>query len=93
MVARGATGAQLAGVDGPEELFSEAAGRVVASVAPEHVDETLRRAGALGVPVTDLGSAGGGRFVVAGLVDLAVDDVVGAHRDALPLAMAAGATH
>jgi phosphoribosylformylglycinamidine synthase len=93
MAARGATGGRLAGIEGPEELFSEAAGRVVVSVAAGNLDEVLRRASALGVPVADLGTGGGDRFVIDGLVDLAVDDVVVAHRDALPLAMAAGATH
>jgi hypothetical protein len=45
------------------------------------------------VPVADLGATGGGRLVVDGLIDVAVDDVVRAWRDALPNAMAAGATH
>jgi hypothetical protein len=40
------------------------------------------------VPVADLGTAGGDRVVVDGLVDLAVADVVAAERDPLPAAMA-----
>ncbi len=46
------------------------------------------RAADAGVPVVDLGTAGGDRLVVDGLVDLAVADVVAAERDALPAAMA-----
>jgi phosphoribosylformylglycinamidine synthase II len=90
MVARSGVGASVA-VDGTGELFSEAAGRVLLCVAPDHVGEVLARTGT--VPAVDLGAAGGDRLVVDGLVDVAVDDVVCAWRDALPAAMAAGATH
>jgi phosphoribosylformylglycinamidine synthase II len=90
MVARSGVGAQLA-VDGVGELFSEAAGRVLVCVAADHVDAVLGRAG--DVPVVDLGAAGGHRLVVEGLIDVPVDEVVTAWRDALPNAMAAGATH
>src|SRR5439155_20590241 len=38
MVARGETGARLTGIDGPEELFSETAGRVVVSVSAADLD-------------------------------------------------------
>jgi phosphoribosylformylglycinamidine synthase II len=90
MVARSGIGAQLA-VDGAGELFSEAAGRVLVCVAADQVDAVVARAGA--VPVADLGATGGSRLVVDGLVDVAVDEVVRSWRDALPDAMAAGATH
>jgi phosphoribosylformylglycinamidine synthase len=90
LVGRSGLGASVA-VDGVGELFSEAAGRVLLCVAPEHVDAVTSRAG--GVPVADLGSVGGDRLAVAGLVDVAVADVVTAYRDTLPAAMAAGATH
>jgi phosphoribosylformylglycinamidine synthase len=93
MAAKSGVGARLSGVAGPEELFSEASGRVVVSVSPAHLDEMLRRADTGGVPVADLGEAGGARFVIDGLVDLTVDALVGAYRGALPAAMAAGATH
>ena len=35
----------------------------------------------------------GDRLIVDGVLDLAVDVIVQTHRDALSLAMAAGATH
>jgi hypothetical protein len=47
-----------------------------------------RRCGDAGVPVIRLGTAGGDRLVVDGLLDVAVADVVAAERDALPAAMA-----
>jgi phosphoribosylformylglycinamidine synthase len=76
------------------ELFSEAPSRVLATVAPERVADVRARAEAAGVPVADLGVAGGDRLVVEGAgVDLAVADVVAAERDTLPAAMAGGATH
>jgi phosphoribosylformylglycinamidine synthase len=90
MVARCGVGARVT-IDGVGELFSEASGRVLACVAAERVDEMRAHAGA--VPVADLGDAGGDRLVVDGLVDVSVDDVVRAWRDAIPAAMAAGATH
>jgi hypothetical protein len=40
------------------------------------------------VPVVDLGTAGGDRLVVEGLVDLPVAEVVAAERDTLRAAMA-----
>jgi phosphoribosylformylglycinamidine synthase subunit PurL len=90
MVARSGVGATLAGLDAAQ-LFSEAAGRAVVCVAADRVDEVVGRAG--GVPVLDLGPAGGDRLSVEGVLDLAVADVVTAYRDALPNAMSAGATH
>jgi phosphoribosylformylglycinamidine synthase II len=91
LVARSGVGARLGGLDGAGELYSEAAGRVVLCVASEHLDQARSRLG--GVPVAELGRAGGDRLVIEGLVDVAVDDVVRAWRDTLPAAMAAGATH
>jgi phosphoribosylformylglycinamidine synthase len=90
LVARSAIGVSVAGLDAPA-LFSEAAGRVVVCVSPEDVDRVRQAAGP--VPVTELGTAGGGRLAVEGLVDLPVVDVVDRYRNALPMAMAAGATH
>jgi phosphoribosylformylglycinamidine synthase len=88
LVARSEIGARLHGVDGVGELFSEAPSRVVVAVPAAAVAEVERRCGDAGVPVADLGSVGGDRLVVDGLVDLAVTDVVAAERDPLPAAMA-----
>jgi phosphoribosylformylglycinamidine synthase len=60
----------------------ESAGRVIACVPP-----------GVEVPGTEIGVAGGDRFVIEGAHDLAVDDVARAWRDNLPAAMNAGATH
>jgi phosphoribosylformylglycinamidine synthase len=87
LVARSAVGLRLAGVDGSGELFSEAPSRVVVAAPAGAVAEIERRCGDAGVPVADLGVAGGDRLVVEGLVDLAVADVAAAERDTLPAAM------
>jgi hypothetical protein len=50
-------------------------------------DEVLGRAEAAGVPARVIGSAGGDRIVVAGLLDLAVADAAEAWRVALPGAL------
>jgi hypothetical protein len=71
-------GARVSGVD----AFSEAAGRVLLCVAP-----------GVEVPGVEIGRAGGDRFVIDGVLDLALDDVVGAWRDTLPSAMRAAVTH
>jgi phosphoribosylformylglycinamidine synthase len=93
LVARSGVGLRVEGVAGAEELFSEWPGRVVACVPAATVDAVLARCIAAGVAVSEIGVAGGERFSVAGLVDLAVDEVVRTYREALPNAMAAGASH
>jgi phosphoribosylformylglycinamidine (FGAM) synthase-like enzyme len=92
LVARSGAGCRVE-VDGPGALFSEAAGRVVASVPAAQLGELRSRAAAAGVSLVELGDAGGDRLEVAGLVDLAVDVVAATWRDRLPAAMAAGALH
>jgi phosphoribosylformylglycinamidine synthase subunit PurL len=88
LVARSGVGLRVAGVDGAGELFSEAPSRVVVAAPAAVVPEVERRCRDAGVAVADLGTAGGDRLVVDGLVDLAVADVVAAERDTLPAAMA-----
>ncbi|MBA2624341.1 MAG: hypothetical protein H0U89_01845, partial [Acidimicrobiia bacterium] len=66
---------------------SEAPSRVVACVVAAALDEVRHRAKAAGVDEVELGSAGGDRLIVDGLLDLAVADVVAAERDTLPAAM------
>ena len=87
LVARAGVGAHLQGIEGHEELFSEAASRVVVCVADEHVAEVLARAAAADVPAATIGRAGGARLVIDGLVDLDVAQVTAAWRDVLPLAL------
>jgi phosphoribosylformylglycinamidine synthase len=88
LVARSGAGLHLAGVDGAGELFSEAPSRVVVAMPVAAVAEVERRCRDASLPVVDLGTAGGDRLVIDGLVDLGVADVVAAERDSLPAAMA-----
>jgi len=57
-------------VDGPAELFTEVPSRFV--VATADPDALCAEAATAGVPCAVLGRAGGERFVVSGLVDIAV---------------------
>ncbi len=93
MAARSGCGARLSGLHGLGELFAEGASRVVAAVSPANLDEARRRCEAGGVPFQVLGRAGGRRLVIGDLVDLDLSVVAGAWRDALPAALAMGATH
>ena len=92
MVARSGIGARLSDVDA-DALFAESAGRVLVCATSRGRSEIRRRCLDAGVPLAELGEAGGDRLVVDGLVDVAVVDVVSTYRDRLPNAMAAGALH
>jgi phosphoribosylformylglycinamidine synthase II len=74
--ARSGVGARVEGIADHAELFSEGPSRVV--VASAQAEAVVAAAAAAQVPVRPLGVAGGDRLVVAGLVDLAVTDVVAA---------------
>jgi phosphoribosylformylglycinamidine synthase len=87
MAVSSGVGFEVAGIDGPGELFSEASSRVVACVEPKRVAEVLQRAEAAGVPVLELGTAGGDRLVVDGLVDLDLAEATAHWRNRLPLAL------
>ncbi len=67
--------------------FSESASRVVASVAPDRLDEVLDRAGSGGVPATVIGDAGGDDLRAEGAFTVARADAEHAWRDALPSIM------
>jgi phosphoribosylformylglycinamidine (FGAM) synthase-like enzyme len=86
MAVRSGVGFSVAGVPTHAELFSESPSRVVVCVAGG-VHEVLERARAADVPAAVLGRAGGDRLVVDGLVDVALDDAVGAWRGAIPAAV------
>jgi phosphoribosylformylglycinamidine synthase II len=66
------------GVRGTGELFSEAPSRVV--VCTRRPAEVVAAAAVAGIDVTGLGTAGGDRFVIAGLIDIALADIVEARR-------------
>jgi phosphoribosylformylglycinamidine synthase len=72
------------GAAGHAVLFSEAPSRVVVCVAGEGpAIAVAERAAAAGMEATPLGTAGGDRLVVDGLVDLSVDRATGSWRGAL----------
>ena len=82
---RAGVGCTVDGVSGLAELFSESPSRVV--VGTTRPDDVLAQAQAAGVPARVIGSAGGDRIVVTGLLDLAVSDALEAWRVALPGAL------
>ncbi len=88
LVAHSLVGLRVDGVANHDELFSESASRVV--VCTGRPAEVMVRASAAGVPAAVLGTAGGDRLVIDGLVDLAVDEVVTAWRDAIPGGLRSG---
>jgi phosphoribosylformylglycinamidine synthase II len=82
---RSGVGCTVEGVPGLAELFSESSSRVV--LGTTRSDEVLAMAAAAGVPARVIGSTGGARITVTGLLDLAVADATGAWRAALPDAL------
>ena len=74
-------------------LFAESASRVVVCVKSGKGDELLRAAQAAGVAATRIGTSGGDRLVVDGLLDVALDDAVAAWRGRLPEALGSGTAH
>jgi phosphoribosylformylglycinamidine synthase II len=94
MAVRSGTGFRVA-ADGADHawLFAESASRVVVCVASGHADAVLEAARAAGVPATPLGTAGGDRLVVDGLLDVAVADATAAWKGTLPAALGAGTVH
>ncbi len=82
---RSGIGCQVADVAGHAGLFSESPSRVV--VVTGRPDELLAQAAAAGVPGRAIGTCGGSRLVVDGLVDVAVVDAAAAWRRALPEAL------
>jgi phosphoribosylformylglycinamidine synthase len=78
-------GLRVHGVHGHAELFCESPSRVV--VCSREPGVVLDAAEDSGVPAVVIGSAGGDRVVVEGLLDLDLDLVTQARRDRLPLAL------
>jgi phosphoribosylformylglycinamidine synthase subunit PurL len=85
-------GVDVAGLTSHAELFTEASSRVVVCVHPDRVDTIGRRAADAGIPVRPLGTAGGARIAVAGLVDVALTDAIDAWRTALPTRLGVATT-
>ena len=80
---RGAT-AQLPQLDPFVALFSESAGRVLVSVAPEHVGEVLSQAADVRIAARELGTAGGPVLAVDGLPELPLATLRTAWEGTLP---------
>ncbi|HUM13918.1 MAG TPA: phosphoribosylformylglycinamidine synthase subunit PurL [Myxococcaceae bacterium] len=68
-------------------LFGEDASRVIVSYAPEHEAEIAAASKAAGVPFTSIGSVGGDRLVISGLLDLPVARLSDAWRSGIPSLM------
>jgi phosphoribosylformylglycinamidine synthase len=87
MAVRSGVGARVSGIADHAALFGEGPSRVLVSVPVARLAELTDRAEAAGVGWLDLGSAGGDRLVVEGLVDVRVGDAVNAWRGVLPGAL------
>jgi phosphoribosylformylglycinamidine synthase II len=88
MAVNSATGCRIAGTRGHGELFGEGPSRVLLSVPPARVARVMEMASSVGVPVRQLGTAGGERIVIEDLVDVGVAEAVAAWHGALPAALA-----
>jgi phosphoribosylformylglycinamidine synthase len=71
-------------------LFSETAGRVLASVEPNHLPALRALAAAEGVPVSFLGTVGGDALRIGEEADIPVQALREAYEEALPSAMRHG---
>jgi phosphoribosylformylglycinamidine synthase subunit PurL len=68
-------------------LVSESASRALLAVPPQAADELDSLAARAGVPATRLGTTGGDRLVVPGVLDLPLARLRAAHEGALPRAL------
>jgi len=68
-------------------LFGEDASRVIVSYAPEHEAEIAAACKAASVPFASIGSVGGGRLVISGLLDVPVARLSDAWRSGIPALM------
>ena len=93
MAVQSGVGFRVSGVGGHVDLFGESPSRVVVCVASDAWDEARARAVEAGVPLRDLGLAGGDALHVDGLLDVPLTGAVGAWRSRLPSALGAGSTH
>ena len=82
MAVRSGVGFAVAGIRDHRALFAEAPSRVV--VCTDRPDELIARAADAQLGAWVLGSAGGDRLVVDGLVDVSLDEATTAWRDRLP---------
>ncbi len=69
------------------ELFGEAQSRIVVSLKPSRLGELRKLAVRHRIPLKELGSVGGKRFLIKGVIDLPLDDMVNAWRNGLAAVM------
>jgi phosphoribosylformylglycinamidine synthase len=94
----GKCGAQVDGIDGHGELFSEASSRVLLVVDNEHLQAFEDRLEESGLPFAHLGVCAGDRLFVSAtngmpLIDVAVEELLALREGAVPAALAAGTAH
>ncbi|MBN1192822.1 MAG: phosphoribosylformylglycinamidine synthase subunit PurL [Coriobacteriia bacterium] len=77
---------------GVAALFSESQGRVVLTVSPDHYDALKQLAAAHGTACEKIGSVGGDRLVIGGLVDLPVEQLREAYEPTLERLVHGGAS-
>ncbi|HEV3226891.1 MAG TPA: AIR synthase related protein, partial [Acidimicrobiales bacterium] len=73
-----------------DAIFTESPSRVIVSVSDDRLREVHRRHVDAGVSGALLGRAGGDRLVVAGTLDISLDEAIAAWRDRIPAALAGG---
>jgi phosphoribosylformylglycinamidine synthase subunit PurL len=89
MAVKSGTGCRAHGLVSYEELFGEGPSRVLLTVPAATTGLVTEMAQAAGIPVSALGTAGGDRLIVEGLVDVAVAEATTAWKGALPAAFSA----
>ncbi len=68
-------------------LFGEDASRVIVSYAPEHEADIAAACNAAGIPFVQIGTVGGDRLVISGLLDVPVARLSDAWRSGIPALM------
>jgi phosphoribosylformylglycinamidine synthase len=89
MAMRSQVGFRVANIADHVELFGEGPSRVILSVPAPALDEVRARVAAAGVDWAALGTGGGDRLVVEGLLDLPLAEARAAWQGALPEALGA----
>jgi phosphoribosylformylglycinamidine synthase subunit PurL len=89
MAVKSGTGCRVSGPASHQEIFGEGPSRVLVSVPPKSEALVTDMARAALIPATPLGTGGGDRIVVEGLLDVAVAEATAAWKGALPGAFSA----
>jgi len=73
----------IADLSATQQLCSESPGRVVVTVPSSAVRDLATLCADAGVPIQDIGTVGGSRLIIRGLVDLPLDELRAAHSGGL----------